>query len=118
MNVLFFFFHTYTFYPLELNTYQFDFKLHYLAYVMFMSFPLDYFYFFYVLNSRCITICFNFSSWAAICFNKHVSLVNLLCKIYCCIINNHNNTNTNGLNLCCQVSMLYKQFQSHCYATI
>ena len=46
MNVLFLF-HTYTFYPLDLNTYQFDFKLHYLAYVIFMSFPLDYLFIFY-----------------------------------------------------------------------
>ena len=41
MNVLFLFY-TYTFYPLELNTYQFDFKLHYQGYIIFMSFPLVY----------------------------------------------------------------------------
>ena len=45
MNVLFLF-HTNTFYSLELNTYQFDFKLHYLAYIIFMSFPLDYLFIF------------------------------------------------------------------------
>ena len=44
MNVLFLF-HTYTFYPLDLNTYQFDFKLHYLAYIIFMSILLDYLFF-------------------------------------------------------------------------
>ena len=72
MNVLFLF-HTYTFYPLERNTYQFDFKLHYQAYIIFMSFPLVYFFLFiFFLNSYCIPICFNFSSWAAICFNKLV----------------------------------------------
>ena len=65
MNVLFLF-HTYTFYPLERNTYQFDFKLHYQAYIIFMSFPLVYLFIFYFLNSHCIPICFNFSSWAAI----------------------------------------------------
>ena len=37
--------HTYTFYPLDLNTYQFDFKLHYLVYIIFMSFLLDYIFF-------------------------------------------------------------------------
>ena len=42
MNVLALF-HTHTFYPLDLNTYQFDFKLHYLAYIIFMSIPLKYF---------------------------------------------------------------------------
>ena len=71
MNVLFLF-HTYTLYPLERNTYQFDFKLHYQAYIIFMSFPLVYLFIFYFLNSHCIPICFNFSSWAAICFNKLV----------------------------------------------
>ena len=61
------------FLPIILNTYQFDFKLHYQAYIIFMSFPLVYlFIFFYFLNSHCIPICFNFSSWAAICFNKLV----------------------------------------------
>ena len=48
MNVLFLF-HTYTFYPLERNTYQFDFKLHYQAYIIFMSFPLVYVYLFIFL---------------------------------------------------------------------
>ena len=65
-------FHTYTFYPLDLKPYQFDFKLHYLAYIIFMSFPLDYLFIFYYLNYHCIPICFNFSSRAAICFNKLV----------------------------------------------
>ena len=41
-----FLFHTCTFYPLDLNTYQFDFKLHYLAYIIFMSFPLGYLFIF------------------------------------------------------------------------
>ena len=31
-------------YLLDLNTYQFDFKLHYLAYIIFMSLLLDYFF--------------------------------------------------------------------------
>ena len=44
MNVLFLFY-TYTFYPLAINAYQFDFKLHYLAYIIFMSFLLDYLFF-------------------------------------------------------------------------
>ena len=51
-----FLFHTYTFCPLELNTYQFDFKLHYQAYIIFMSFSLVYL-FIYFLNSHCIPIC-------------------------------------------------------------
>ena len=36
MNVLFLF-HTYTFYQLDIDTYQFDFKLHYLAYIVLCS---------------------------------------------------------------------------------
>ena len=81
MNVLFLF-HTYTFYPLERNTYQFDFKLHYQAYIIFMSSPLVYLFIFYFLNSHCIPICFNFSSWAAICFNKLVIIMLLLLLSY------------------------------------
>ena len=44
MNILFLFY-IYTFYSLDLNTYQFNFKLHYLAYIIFMSILLDYLFF-------------------------------------------------------------------------
>ena len=73
-------FNTYTFYPLDLNTYQFDFKLPYLAYIIFMSFLLDYIFIYLLLNYYCIPICFNFSSWAAICFSKLVFLKFVLLK--------------------------------------
>ena len=44
-----------TFYPLDRNTYQFDFKLHYLAYIIFLCLSYLNIYF---LNYHCIPICF------------------------------------------------------------
>ena len=49
MNVLFLF-HTYTFYLLDHNTYQFDFKLHYLACIIFMSIFLNYLFIFLIIT--------------------------------------------------------------------
>ena len=60
------------FYPLELNTYQFDFKLHYQAYIIFMSVPLVYLFIYLFFKFSLYTYMFYFSSWAAICFNKLV----------------------------------------------